>query len=129
MFILYTILCTVRYVGKFGECCFIRTYIVGERLIISKYLYLIILVNTVLLPLLYYRYSGGLVPDVYHILVKGQGVLSNASSRQAKAKLRLLFEAAPIALIIEAAGGATCVCPTEVFELVGTIIKICWLLM
>ena len=50
---------------------------------------------------------------------QGQGVISNASSRLAKAKLRLLFEAAPIALIIEAAGGSTCVCPTEVFEPIG----------
>jgi sedoheptulose-bisphosphatase len=63
------------------------------------------------------RYSGGLVPDVYHILIKGQGVLANASSASAKAKLRLLFECAPIALIIEAAGGASCVCPTETAEL------------
>jgi sedoheptulose-bisphosphatase len=62
------------------------------------------------------RYSGGLVPDVYHILIKGEGVLSNASSPAAKAKLRLLFEAAPIALIIEAAGGSSCVCPTEAAE-------------
>lgn len=62
------------------------------------------------------RYSGGLVPDVYHILIKGQGVLSNASSANAKAKLRLLFECAPIALIIEAAGGASCVCATEIAE-------------
>jgi sedoheptulose-bisphosphatase len=60
------------------------------------------------------RYSGGLVPDVYHILVKQSGVLSNASSKSAKAKLRLLYECAPIALIIEAAGGASCVCPSEV---------------
>lgn len=62
------------------------------------------------------RYSGGLVPDVYHILVKQQGVLSNASSKSAKAKLRLLYECAPIALIVEAAGGASCVCPSEVEE-------------
>lgn len=62
------------------------------------------------------RYSGGLVPDVYHILIKKQGVLSNASSASCKAKLRLLFEAAPIALIVEAAGGASCVCATEVAE-------------
>ena len=57
----------------------------------------------------------------YHIVpyYQGQGVISNASSRQAKAKLRLLFEAAPIGLIIEAAGGSTCVCPTEVFEQIG----------
>ena len=62
------------------------------------------------------RYSGGLVPDVYHILIKGEGVLANASSPGARAKLRLLFEAAPIALIIEAAGGASCVCPSEAAE-------------
>lgn len=62
------------------------------------------------------RYSGGLVPDIYHILLKGQGVLCNASSVTAKAKLRLLYECAPIALIIEAAGGATCVCPSEAAE-------------
>jgi sedoheptulose-bisphosphatase len=59
------------------------------------------------------RYSGGLVPDVYHILTKGQGVLSNASSMTAKAKLRLLFECAPVALVIEAAGGASSVSPCE----------------
>lgn len=62
------------------------------------------------------RYSGGLVPDVYHILVKKQGVLANASSKTCKAKLRLLFEAAPIALIIEAAGGSSCVCASEAAE-------------
>ncbi len=59
------------------------------------------------------RYSGGLVPDCYHILIKGQGILSNASSPTAKAKLRLLYEALPIALIIEAAGGSSCVCACE----------------
>lgn len=62
------------------------------------------------------RYSGGLVPDMYHIFVKGQGVLANASSPSAKAKLRLLFEAAPIALIVEAGGGQSCVCPSEAAE-------------
>jgi len=62
------------------------------------------------------RYSGGLVPDVYHILIKGGGVLSNASSKAAKAKLRLLYECAPIALLVEAAGGASCVCASEAGE-------------
>eukprot|EP01038_Epipyxis_sp_PR26KG_P006552 gene6552-9001_t len=62
------------------------------------------------------RYSGGLVPDIYHILIKGQGVLANASSKSAKAKLRLLYECAPIALIIEAAGGSSCVCASEAAE-------------
>eukprot|EP01041_Mallomonas_annulata_P005144 gene5144-10283_t len=67
------------------------------------------------------RYSGGLVPDVYHILIKGEGVLANASSPKAKAKLRLLFECAPIALIIEAAGGMSCVCASEAAETVQPI--------
>lgn len=62
------------------------------------------------------RYSGGLVPDVYHILIKGEGVLSNASSKSARAKLRLVFEASPIALIVEAAGGLSCACSSEVGE-------------
>jgi len=67
------------------------------------------------------RYSGGLVPDIYHILTKGQGVLSNASSKNAAAKLRLLFEGAPIALVVEAAGGSSCVCPSEMLELVDPV--------
>lgn len=46
------------------------------------------------------------MPDVYHILIKGKGIFTNVSSPSAKAKLRLLYECAPIALVIEAAGGA-----------------------
>eukprot|EP00903_Cladosiphon_okamuranus_P019280 g17722.t2 len=57
------------------------------------------------------RYTGGMVPDVYHILIKNKGVFSNVASAAAKAKLRLLYECAPIALLIEAAGGASVVGP------------------
>lgn len=57
------------------------------------------------------RYTGGMVPDVYHILAKGKGVFCNATSPKAKAKLRLLYECAPIALIVECAGGASTVAP------------------
>ena len=53
------------------------------------------------------RYTGGMVPDVYHILSKKKGVFSNVESAKATAKLRLLYEVAPIALIIEAAGGSS----------------------
>lgn len=52
------------------------------------------------------RYSGGMVPDVYHILAKGKGIFTNASSTTAKAKLRLLYEVAPLGLIVECAGGS-----------------------
>ncbi|KAF4549606.1 Fructose-1-6-bisphosphatase-like protein [Elsinoe fawcettii] len=51
------------------------------------------------------RYSGGLVPDVIHALVKGHGIYISPTTEKSKAKLRRLYELAPIALIIEGAGG------------------------
>ncbi|CAL5221264.1 g3424 [Coccomyxa viridis] len=53
------------------------------------------------------RYTGGFVPDVHHILTKGGGLFLNPTSSGAPAKLRLLYECAPIAFIVEAAGGAS----------------------
>mmetsp|Transcript_3452 Transcript_3452/g.9929 ORF Transcript_3452/g.9929 Transcript_3452/m.9929 type:complete len:305 (+) Transcript_3452:96-1010(+) len=53
------------------------------------------------------RYSGGLVPDIYHIFAKGGGVFCNPVSKSAPAKLRLLYEVAPLAYVVEAAGGAS----------------------
>ncbi|KAF2118817.1 sedoheptulose-1,7-bisphosphatase [Lophiotrema nucula] len=51
------------------------------------------------------RYSGGLVPDIVHALVKGHGVYISPVTEKSKAKLRKLYELAPIALIVECAGG------------------------
>lgn len=51
------------------------------------------------------RYTGGMVPDVGQILVKEKGVFCNAISPSTKAKLRMVFEVAPLALMIEQAGG------------------------
>jgi len=51
------------------------------------------------------RYSGGLVPDIYQEFTKGQGVYANPTSESSPAKLRLAFEAAPFALLVEKAGG------------------------
>lgn len=51
------------------------------------------------------RYSGGLVPDVVHALVKGHGIYLSPVTGASKAKLRRLYELFPIALIIECAGG------------------------
>lgn len=53
------------------------------------------------------RYSGGMVPDVHHMLAKGGGVFCNPKSATAPAKLRLLYECAPVALVVEAAGGVS----------------------
>lgn len=52
------------------------------------------------------RYSGGMVPDINHILIKGNGVFSYPSySATPEGKLRLLFECNPMALLVEQAGG------------------------
>ncbi len=52
------------------------------------------------------RYSGGMVPDLHHILVKGGGIFSYPpTSDVPQGKLRILFEVLPFALIFEAAGG------------------------
>ncbi|KAF2796632.1 sedoheptulose-1,7-bisphosphatase [Melanomma pulvis-pyrius CBS 109.77] len=51
------------------------------------------------------RYSGGLVPDVVHALVKGHGIYVSPVTAVSKAKLRRLYELTPIALIVECAGG------------------------
>jgi sedoheptulose-bisphosphatase len=53
------------------------------------------------------RYTGGMVPDVFQILVKEKGVFTNVTSPTTKAKLRILFEVAPLALLVENAGGAS----------------------
>ncbi|KAK3687445.1 sedoheptulose-1,7-bisphosphatase [Podospora appendiculata] len=51
------------------------------------------------------RYSGGLVPDVVHALVKGHGVYLSPVTGASKAKLRRLYELCPLALVVECAGG------------------------
>lgn len=53
------------------------------------------------------RYSGGMVPDINQILLKGKGIFSYPGYEEApEGKLRLLFECAPMALLMEEAGGA-----------------------
>ncbi|PKL37116.1 fructose-bisphosphatase class I [Candidatus Peregrinibacteria bacterium HGW-Peregrinibacteria-1] len=53
------------------------------------------------------RYSGGMVPDIYQILIKGGGIFAYPADDDApNGKLRLLVEAAPMAFLIEQAGGA-----------------------
>jgi sedoheptulose-bisphosphatase len=51
------------------------------------------------------RYSGGLVPDVVHSLVKGHGIYLSPVTTASAAKLRRLYELCPVALIVECAGG------------------------
>jgi fructose-1,6-bisphosphatase I len=53
------------------------------------------------------RYSGGFVPDINQILIKGQGLFMYPHLLDLpKGKLRLLYELTPMAFLIEQAGGA-----------------------
>jgi fructose-1,6-bisphosphatase I len=53
------------------------------------------------------RYSGGLVPDVNQVLLKGKGVFFYPHLAGApQGKLRLLYELNPMSFLIEQAGGA-----------------------
>lgn len=40
------------------------------------------------------------MPDVFQLLVKEKGVFTNVTSPSTKAKLRILFEIAPLALMV-----------------------------
>ena len=52
------------------------------------------------------RYSGGLVPDFNQIVLKKGGIfVYPALANLPGGKLRLLFEALPLAMLIEEAGG------------------------
>jgi len=52
------------------------------------------------------RYSGGMVPDLHQILLKGGGLFSYpGTSDRPKGKLRQLFEVFPFAHVYENAGG------------------------
>ena len=52
------------------------------------------------------RYSGGMVPDLHQILLKGGGLFSYpGTSDNPKGKLRMVFEVFPFAFVYEKAGG------------------------
>jgi len=53
------------------------------------------------------RYSGGFVPDINQIMIKGKGLFLYPHLQDApNGKLRLLYELNPMAYLIEQAGGA-----------------------
>ena len=51
------------------------------------------------------RYSGALVGDIHRILLQGGVFLYPGSVKKPEGKLRLLYETAPLAFLIEQAGG------------------------
>lgn len=70
------------------------------------------------------RYSGGLVPDVVHALVKGHGVYVSPVTERSEAKLRRLYETCPLALVVECAGGRA-VDPVGCKDVLGTAVGGC----
>src|SRR6202043_1204457 len=51
------------------------------------------------------RYSGAMVADVHRILLQGGVFLYPPTAKAPDGKLRLMYEANPIAMVIEQAGG------------------------
>ncbi len=64
------------------------------------------------------RYSGGFVPDINQVLMKGKGIFIYPALKDApNGKLRLLFELNPMAFLIEQAGGAATNGRTPILDL------------
>ncbi len=55
------------------------------------------------------RYSGGMAPDINHILMKGEGIFTYPANppKYPNGKLRLLFECNPFSFLMEQAGGTS----------------------
>lgn len=66
------------------------------------------------------RYIGSLVADIHRTLTYGGIFLYPADRKSPKGKLRLLYEAAPMAMIIEQAGGRAITGPQRVLDIQPT---------
>ncbi|HEY6853974.1 MAG TPA: class 1 fructose-bisphosphatase, partial [Gemmatimonadales bacterium] len=66
------------------------------------------------------RYIGSLVADFHRNLISGGVFMYPGDSRSAQGKLRLLYEAAPLAMVVEQAGGAATDGRKNISELVPT---------
>nr|WP_197671679.1 class 1 fructose-bisphosphatase [Geminocystis sp. NIES-3708] len=64
------------------------------------------------------RYSGALVGDIHRILMQGGVFLYPGTTDQPEGKLRLLYETAPIAFIMEQAGGKASTGTTRILDIV-----------
>jgi fructose-1,6-bisphosphatase I len=64
------------------------------------------------------RYSGALVGDIHRILMQGGVFLYPGTTKQPDGKLRLLYETAPLAWIIEQAGGKASTGKENLLEIV-----------
>jgi len=65
------------------------------------------------------RYSGALVGDIHRILMQGGVFLYPGTVKNPDGKLRLLYETAPLAFLIEQAGGRASDGHTDILDLVA----------
>ena len=64
------------------------------------------------------RYSGAMVSDLHRILVQGGVFLYPGTVKKPEGKLRLLYETAPLAFLIEQAGGRASTGTGEILDVV-----------
>lgn len=64
------------------------------------------------------RYSGALVGDIHRILMQGGVFLYPGTKKQPNGKIRLLYESAPLAFLVEQAGGKTSTGTQNLLEIV-----------
>lgn len=66
------------------------------------------------------RYSGAMVSDIHRVLLQGGVFLYPGTRQKPEGKLRLLYESAPLAYIIEHAGGRATTGHTNILDVVPT---------
>jgi fructose-1,6-bisphosphatase I len=66
------------------------------------------------------RYSGALVADFHRTLVEGGIYLYPEDTRRPDGRIRLLYEAAPLALVAEAAGGGASTGRARILDVLAT---------
>ena len=64
------------------------------------------------------RYSGAMVSDIHRILVQGGVFLYPGTIQKPEGKLRLLYETAPLAFVIEQAGGRATTGLVDILDIV-----------
>ncbi len=64
------------------------------------------------------RYSGAMVSDIHRILLQGGVFLYPGTTKKPEGKLRLLYESAPLAFLIEQAGGGASTGNQEILDVV-----------
>lgn len=64
------------------------------------------------------RYGGAMVGDIHRVLLQGGVFLYPGTNKKPEGKLRLLYESAPLALLIEQAGGRATTGTQEILDVV-----------